>query len=823
MKDTETQIRNLEEKVAFLESEIENLKFHLQKQSSFNSENIPNNLTQSSRNNFQSNVPLQAQPVTELFNNKRVNTQQDCFSQNQSFRQPFNNNKENIQQDYFSQNQSFRQPFNSNEQNIQQNYFSQNQAFKQPFNSNEQSFQQNQFYQPRAKKDWEKTIGKNVVGIIASTLIFISLILFSSIIFKDLSDTSKTILLFLGSFSVLGIGFFLQKKMANTFSLSVIGCGMGCIYLSLIICHIKFHFASQIVLYLLFLGWVLGMAFLFHKLQGTILCVIGQIGLSISILFGIFTVHRDVWLWFSLCLYTVVADILYFYICNLKTHKFSMHFINICTQFHLLLITLHNNDLYQRILEPETSFAIKFFFYLIGCVIFVFLLYYMYFYIRESFGIKRTVDHNGITHSSFSRLHIQNGTLCGKNSYEVLSFVSLISTYIGFTSIKNLIWEDLYSSDLLKKYAFAICDWMQFIFVLTLLISIIVFVEWVRHANKQITNNGTQVLLRMKSLFHTCMIPFLLILFIINSFEIDLEEQGILLFASLALLWYGFAKAGNLYRISGFMIFVLHTICFVDAPFYIWLITLFAYVAVYFIWAKYKKYYCKHYKAMLYALTFIFSLMFYSEFLNICKLEFPHSGYEVFFYILLVTPLQIAVLKTSFIRSWVNPTIREQNMYILARGINLFLLVLGTSQFYRPFPIWIYVLLILITSALCSVGMQELLKEHPDSLLTGFFVGFKYTTFIYAIIRSTHYDKGIFISISLLIIAIVFILLGFIYKLKSFRIYGLSLTMISVVKLVLVDISHENTMQTVLALLICGTLCFGINFIYNVLSKKFGD
>ena len=55
------------------------------------------------------------------------------------------------------------------------------------------------------KGNLETTIGKNVIGILASILFFIAFIVFGTFIYKNLGNMGKSVLLFGGSFLITGI------------------------------------------------------------------------------------------------------------------------------------------------------------------------------------------------------------------------------------------------------------------------------------------------------------------------------------------------------------------------------------------------------------------------------------------------------------------------------------------------------------------------------------------------------------------------------------------------------------------------------------------
>lgn len=78
----------------------------------------------------------------------------------------------------------------------------------------------------------------------------------------------------------------------------------------------------------------------------------------------------------------------------------------------------------------------------------------------------------------------------------------------------------------------------------------------------------------------------------------------------------------------------------------------------------------------------------------------------------------------------------------------------------------------------------------------------------------------IFISIASIIFAIISIYYGFIANYKYLRIFGLILSIFSVIKLILIDISYDDTIWRALSFFICGILCFVISVIYNKIDKK---
>ena len=158
-------------------------------------------------------------------------------------------------------------------------------------------------------------------------------------------------------------------------------------------------------------------------------------------------------------------------------------------------------------------------------------------------------------------------------------------------------------------------------------------------------------------------------------------------------------------------------------------------------------------------------------------------------------------------------------MEFFVRAGNILLLFIGVPCLYDSLSVWVYLLLVIATSILCFLGIRQFMERHCQKLWSGFYIGIKITIYLTAVFYSTPISNKILFSILLLCIAIIAILTGFKLNLKSLRIYGLGLTMMSVVKLILFDVDYSSTLGTVAALMVCGVLCFIINFIYNMLSK----
>ena len=137
----------------------------------------------------------------------------------------------------------------------------------------------------KQSKSLENVVGKNLMGILASVLIFIGLILFATVAYEVLSDVARVVLIYLLSGLFLAVGRIGMHKNRNAFFLSLTGCGVGAIYISLFLTYGYFHLINGIALYILLAVWSVIVFFLGGR--GSFLFkVIGQSGLLISVFYG---------------------------------------------------------------------------------------------------------------------------------------------------------------------------------------------------------------------------------------------------------------------------------------------------------------------------------------------------------------------------------------------------------------------------------------------------------------------------------------------------------------------------------------------------------
>ncbi|MDE5866791.1 MAG: hypothetical protein K2H31_09365, partial [Lachnospiraceae bacterium] len=190
---------------------------------------------------------------------------------------------------------------------------------------------QNAMPQPQNKvnkpKDLENMIGKSWMGIFASVLIFISFILFATLLAPFITDTIKMIAMYVVSILLTAFGLLKLRKHNNKLYLAISGCGVGAVYISLLLTNLYFKAIGDIALYVFILVWAVFVCYL-SKWQDRIFQIIGQCGIMISLFFGVVLCVEefDYAMMFLLSLFFVVTASI-FYVIN-YSREFHKNFVN---------------------------------------------------------------------------------------------------------------------------------------------------------------------------------------------------------------------------------------------------------------------------------------------------------------------------------------------------------------------------------------------------------------------------------------------------------------------------------------------------------------
>ena len=615
---------------------------------------------------------------------------------------------------------------------------------------------------PKKEKSLESVVGKNLMGILASVLIFIGLILFATVAYETLSDVARVVLIYLLSGLFLAVGRIGMHKNRNAFFLSLTGCGVGAIYISLFLTYGYFHLINGIALYILLALWSVIVFFLGGR--GSFLFkIIGQSGLLISAFYGcvmqLMESKSDAMLSHILVLmgFYIVITAFYLLMDSQKGIKDNLPFLimDYIGAINLLMMLFHIHS----VVQTGTMFLLV-----------LVLLCYMLFLL--SIYLKR----------------IDQVYLSSDASIGWLFCVLLVAIYAAVT-INGLLPKGKES------------NWIQG--CVGLVYSGIIWLLTEYRRRKDVGRFSTLVLL------------YLFLWGYSTSFGIfsDLFVFGI--FATVFLL-AGFLKKDRLYFSLGCAGSIIYVLLIDQYPaVYSLFSILFLLLILIFQQCEHRIYH-SGYKIAAYCMAQIFILRIayiLPEYTVVSERVWGSVAYFV------SAVICIAATHSIFCKNWLTEDGKERSMQIALGGINIFLILWGFLALHQKSTQMLHIITILVLLACCVHNILPMVKGFEKSLAAGIYIGIKLTFFM-AVTLSSYEIESYLITIACLVLALTFIILGFLTMYKAIRLYGLILALYSIFKLVIFDVTYDSTLGRALTIMGCGVLAFIISFIYNRISKK---
>lgn len=588
--------------------------------------------------------------------------------------------------------------------------------------------------QPR---DLEKTFGTGIMGIIASILVFISIIIFGTLLIPYLSEEIMVLLMFLVSFILAGTGYFLlQKNATNKFNLSLCACGVTAIAVSLFVTRLYFGFIDNIIFLALMSVWMAMMAFLCKK-YNYLFRIIGEIGILMTCILGLVEISFTAE-WYS---------------------------------YVVLVIVFGVSSFVFQYVKPRESYEKNTFSHIIHTIAFIAFVMPIETLAIPFMGAKREI--------LWIELFIM-----------VISFILLVAIEMF------IVWKEHINHGIL----FYILTAIQML-ILSIAISLL---------NENLDSSPFMILssLFMLFLFSKKQTKFNLVgdicvnfLYLCGAIYFAGESNFGAILCVLPLFLYGtykhkksFLYGGLIGTVSIFFIYEYTALGFFMGAFIPLLLFLVVsrkeqdgiFASIGYPW-----------------LLIIFGYGF-SEALY--PTEFLYSEINTMTFIIIAL-IHILVIKGNMLR--LNSKIFE----IVSSIVTAFLMLVSLPMMYNDS---MTILVTLFTIALFVINSKKLLEK---SEFWGYYIAFKYTVLM-LVILDVSWDLAIVYSICMLLFSLASILLGFLYEHKSFRIYGLLLSMMSVFKLILFDVDGKSMTYNAFGFLICGLICFGISFIYNKIEQK---
>ena len=647
----------------------------------------------------------------------------------------------------------------------------------------------------RKPLDYEKLFGKNLMGIFASILIFISLVIFATLILPHLTDALKMLAMYVASVAVLSAGLFLYRKNKdNLFYIAIIGCGAGSLYLSLLLSDLYFKVIGDPALYGLILLWAVFIKYL-TRIKNLVFTIIGQAGIFIASVLGtaLCVSEHDTQKFFVLSIFYFISAVVFSNIGRtylqslfrlggnetegeMPEHKILFYESNLCTHIcktlNIIVYTIGlaalSNYTYMysdsELSAPSLLISLNA------------LLFMGYLVLEFAFSYMEECKHG----LAFQILSVTNVILlvCLFNATRLLprewTFV-----FLYLVSVAELVYVEMKGAEY-KLYSQIWCFGLLFTgcinnsFIAERLyayLTVVPFMLCGKWKKENIYLGAGAVYLAG------------LPLYVWSAYDIKETEALIMLAVLYAVFLYVSRQTDRTwFKIAGYIALCITTMTLV-------------YDISCTFWESRTGY----------------SLMRYygsesSERASLRVAVHTYSRLGTFFVLALV---HLILNKLEYFG-------REKSVERVMLGINALLMIAGCSFMYDTDEIIWKLPVILFTILLFVINSKKLLPRHNYA---GYYVALKYTALMLCILGS--YDVVDYAtSICLLVFAIISIVTGFYMNTTAFRLYGLVLSMISIVKLIMIDIKYDSTIENAVSFFVSGVLCFVISFIYNKIDSK---
>lgn len=594
------------------------------------------------------------------------------------------------------------------------------------------------------KQNIENKIGKNLMAIVASILIFVSLILFGSIAFMYLSNFAKLIIMYVISVGIAVFGIMKSPKRNappdkvskyKTFFTSLAACGAGATYITSLIGYFGFHIFNLLIFAVLIVAWIAGTMYLVYH-YSNIFVYICDAGLIISTLLITAQFNSDL---LGFIIYTVCLIALYIIRHSDNFNKDCFYFI----QYPIMYIIL--TAICGDIITHTILFIVT-----IG----MFIAFNFIYEIKEK--------------------HIASNIITLVLNLIVITFFAIYNTLFNYLDFDAYIWLSI---------------------IVAISIGVIYYVKY--KVNIPI----------LSYVAYGLTLVFTLIAYSVTDVS---DVTGLLPFATFIIV--GFVLKDIVIKCSGYGLLLVGT--FGMASDYMNLYVIYSVVIAFLI----------------------ISTVFMIAYKYSCVDKYCITGLFLFYTYYFVTDSDVGisswlvVLIFMIISAFMNTSLYHKNYetgavelpsqiigYII-NGIVMFAGLISIASRSVTGELWQVCIISLASLGLYCVNTRRLFKLNLPEMFIGIYISLKFTVLILTILNRL--DTASFvISIVGILIAITFIIIGFKVRHKSFRLYGLVVSLISVAKLILFDIEYDSILMRPVGFFIAGVLCFAISFTYSKLEK----
>jgi len=654
----------------------------------------------------------------------------------------------------------------------------------------------------------ESWFGRNVLGIVASILVFIGLIFLGTLLYEHITETIKIIAMFVISALVTGLGITLMTKKRNNFTEILVGCGCGCFFLSILLTHIYFNRITDITAFSLLLVWMAAILYLSKILRSTLLSVVAHIGMIISICFAFGLGITDNKLVFLLIYQGVSIAVILLgnILCCKKTYHFGV-FIS------LLLTIVASCFMWNRFTSnvfQDDSFPFASTLPTIGIAI----AFTAQFLCASFLSYLLSISTNRLKNESYKMIiHVANKTLW---------FAALVMNVYHITYRIAISFETYSVLKLTAKYQLnaVFVAVMVTIAVLIIHAAITLILSLKLNFNSNLETFSVMFLSVAASVF----------MIILWSYQIDvitaIPRISFLFIISLLLLIAKHISRNKAYQVGANVILALDFLFMLFDGYHnlsnFGTIALSIVYMLFYIVIIWEQWYLQNddIKAKSSSLVRL-SLFVLVEASLISIFVTSNLQYSTPILLLILTALNILLYLFRYDRS-----LDENSVLAKSMIANEYILLLFDAFFiaFVNKNMTLTILYLLLSALAFGLAFCRIHKVFDGSNVfsAGILTGIKLTVLVLVTVygHTSWFDQAYGFSIWGMLIALVCIVLGFKGRVKSLRLYGLVMTLVFVLKLVTYDVANLNTPLRVFSLIFGGVICFIISAMYNYTTKK---
>lgn len=132
----------------------------------------------------------------------------------------------------------------------------------------------------------ERVIGRSIFPFLAAGMVFIGLVFLAILVVPTMNQETRFASMLAISATLFGLGFFLARRSPSTFSIALLGTGVGALFISILMARVHFRYLPDAPAFALLLAWLAGAMALVKLFDSLTLSVTAHAGMAISLFFA---------------------------------------------------------------------------------------------------------------------------------------------------------------------------------------------------------------------------------------------------------------------------------------------------------------------------------------------------------------------------------------------------------------------------------------------------------------------------------------------------------------------------------------------------------